>query len=140
MPNKQISAEDYIAIANMLGEYQHLVDAGDEVGWSSLFTEDGEFRGLPEEFGPPEMFRGKDGLKLIAKYTGSHGGMFRHHMGSFTVGYGDNEDEAYARYYILALNWSKQGAEKLDMFTPVTAHLVRTAEGWKVKSITMAPL
>lgn len=140
MENMRISVEDHVAIANLLGAYQHLVDAGDEEGWTSLFTEDGEFRGLPEEFGPPEMFRGKDGLRLIAQYTGSHGGMFRHHMGSLTISYGEHEDEAYARYYILALNWSKQGADKLDMFTPVTAHLLRTSDAWKVKSITMAPL
>src|ERR1044072_3805681 len=93
-----VTPEDYAAILNLMGAYQHLVDAGDEEGWAGLFTEDGAFLGLPAA--PPEAFVGREGLKAIPRMNlAQAGGRFRHNMLSFTARYGDTHDEAFASYY-----------------------------------------
>lgn len=141
MSLKLVSVEDYVAIINLMGAYQHLVDDGEEDKWVELFTEDGAFYGLPEAVGPPESFRGREGLKQIPRFAKQvFNGKYRHHMGSFFVEYGDNTDEAFARYYILASSWMVEQGGKMEMFALVKTHLVRVSGEWKIKSNTMTPL
>lgn len=141
MTAKQISTDDYVAIANLMGKYQHLVDEGDEEGWTDLFTENCAFYGLPEAVASPESLRTREGLKQIPRFAKQFfNGKYRHHLGSFTVDYGINEDEAFARYYILATSWLPEQAPKMEMFALVKTHLVRIDSEWKIKSNTMTPL
>lgn len=136
-----VSVEDYVAITNLMGLYQHLVDEGDEEGWTELFTEDGQFFGLPEEIAPAESLRGREGLKQIPRFSKQvFDGKFRHHIGSFTASYGSNNDEAFARYYMLATSWLASQGPKMEMFAVVKTHLVRINGEWKIKSNTMTPL
>ncbi len=136
MSFRPTSSDDYAAIANMIGAYQHLVDSGDEDGYADLFTEDGAFIGMPEEVGPPDSFRGREGLKRIPRLTmAAYGGKFRHHVGSLTVSYGETQDAAVARYYVLAATWLQ--GPKIEQVVLVTTQLVRTADGWKIKTNTM---
>jgi ketosteroid isomerase-like protein len=136
MSFRTTSSDDYAAIANMIGAYQHLVDSGDEDGYADLFTEDGAFLGMPEEVGPPDSFRGREGLKRIPRLTmAGYGGKFRHHVGSLTVSYGETQDAAVARYYVLAVTSLQE--PKIERVVLVTTQLVRTADGWKIKTNTM---
>ena len=134
MGSLDISTDDFVAISNLMGHYQFLVDAGDEEGWASLFTEDGAFFGLPGM----DPVEGREALKQIPKLAAQMGGKGRHLTGSFSVRYGDSRDEAFAQYYVLFLNWEDES--KLTLFADVRTHLVRVGDGWKIKSNTMKAL
>ncbi len=141
MSFKPVSLEDYCAITNMMGAYQHMVDSGDEEGYADLFTEDGAFIGMPEEVGPAESFRGREGLKRIPRLTlAFYGGKFRHHVGSFTVSYGDTKDAAVARYYVMAATCLEGKGPKIEQMVNVTTQLVKIGGGWKIKTNTMQSL
>lgn len=141
MALKLVSTDDYISIANLMGAYQHLVDEGDEEGWVDLFTEDGRFHGLPEAVAPADSLIGREGLKQIPRFSKQiFNGKYRHHMGSLTVAYGEHQDEAFARYYILATSWLPEQGPKMEMFALVETHLVKVDGEWKIKSNTMTPL
>jgi hypothetical protein len=141
MSFKPVSLEDYVAITNMMGAYQHMVDSGDEDGFADLFTDDGAFLGMPEKYAPVNSFRGRQGLKRIPRLTmAAYGGKFRHHVGSFTVSYGHTEDTAIARYYNLAATCVEGQGPKIEMVVDVTTQLVRTDGSWRIKTNTMKPL
>src|SRR5690349_3599799 len=74
MSGKLASTEDFVSIQNLMGLYQWCVDEGDEEGYSNLFCEDGAMLGLPEVMGPPESFRGREGLKRIPAMMAGFGG------------------------------------------------------------------
>jgi ketosteroid isomerase-like protein len=140
MALKLVSTEDFAALANLMGAYQHIVDAGDEQGYADLFTEDGAFLGLPEEVGPPDSFRGREGLKKIPRFAQAmFGGRYRHNMCSFSAHYGDSRDIAFARYYVLATTSIAGQSTKVDQVI-VNTHLVRIGGDWKIKSNRMTPL
>ena len=136
-----VSSEDYAAMLNLMGIYQHLVDAGDEEGWADLFTEDGAFLGLPEEVAPGGGVRGREGLKQVPRMNlASSGGYFRHNLCSFGARYGASRDEAFARYYMIGTASPPGQGTSVVMQVDVTTHLVRIGGAWKIKSNTMAML
>ncbi len=138
MALKPLSAEDFAAIVNLMGKYQHLVDDGDEEGWANLFTEDGAFLGLP---GVPDGFRGHEALKQVPRLNLANGkGGFRHNMCSFSAEYGDSRDEARARYYIIGTLSTPEAGTQVVLEVDVRTHLLRIGGEWKIKSNTMAKL
>jgi hypothetical protein len=138
MARKLVSPEDYAALLNLMGTYQHLVDSGDEDGWADLFTEDGAFLGMPEDAGPPDSFRGREGLKKVPRITfGNFGGKFRHNLCSFGAVYGDTRDEAFAQYYIVGTISTPAEGAKILIQVDVRTHLVRIGGEWKIKSNRM---
>src|SRR5271156_2454548 len=46
---RDISVQDFVAIQNLVGKYQWLVDGGDSEGWAALWTEDVAFSGATTE-------------------------------------------------------------------------------------------
>jgi len=58
--SSNITTDDYVAIQNVLGEYQWHVDDGDSDGWADLWTEDGAFIG-----GATEPFVRREELKKV---------------------------------------------------------------------------
>ena len=139
MPLKLVSADDFNALANLMGAYQHIVDSGDEESYADLFTADGAFLGLPEAFGPPESFRGREGLKQIPRFAAHYGGRYRHNMCSFSAEYGETKDVALVRYYVVATTSLPGEATKVDQVI-VNTHLVRIDGAWKIKSNRMTAL
>lgn len=136
-----VSPEDYAAIVNLMGIYQHLVDAGDEDGWADLFTEDGAFLGLPEAVAPGGGFTGREALKQVPRMNiASSGGRFRHNICSFGAQYGASPDEVFARYYMIGTVSPPGAGTSVAMQVDVTTHLVRQGDGWKIKSNRMAML
>jgi uncharacterized protein (TIGR02246 family) len=134
-----VTPEDYAAILNLMGAYQHLVDAGDEDGWADLFTEDGAFIGLPGA--PPEGYVGREGLKAIPRLNlAQAGGRFRHNLSSFTARYGDTHEEAFARYYMIGTVSPPGAGTSVVMQVDVATHLVRIDGAWKIKTNTMTAL
>lgn len=128
---KRASVEDFISILNLMGEYQFLVDEGDEEGWSSLFVEDGFFEGLPVPFS------GHEALKMIPRSTNAYAGKMRHLSGNYNIRYGDTTDEAFARFYSLVTTWVKGEGPKFFQMAICKAHLLRVDGEWKLKSNTI---
>jgi hypothetical protein len=128
--SKKISVEDHIAISNLMGKYQWLVDGGDSDGWADLFTPDGALIGAN-----PEPSRGREELKMVPKFVvDNFGDKMRHMTGSFYIEYGATTDEAYARFYNLVTTWVKSEGPKLFTMALSTAHVVRINGEWKIKS------
>jgi ketosteroid isomerase-like protein len=141
MTLKLVSSEDFIALSNLMGAYQHIVDGADEDAYADLFTEDGAFLGLPEAVGPPDSFRGREGLKKIPRFSQTHfAGMYRHNMCSFSAEYGDTKDVALVRYYVLATISVAGQAPTVAAQIIVNTHLIRIAGQWKIKSNRMTQL
>ncbi len=135
MSEKLVSAEDFAAILNIMGKYQHLVDDGDEDGWAGLFTEDGVFAGLPDEQGNPGVVEGYEALKSVPRLSMSQfGGSIRHNVCSFSAEYGATRDEVFARYYAIITNSVPAQGTSILVQVDVRTHLVRIGGGWKIKS------
>lgn len=136
-----ISAEDYTAIINLMGKYQHLVDDGDEAGWAELFTDDGAFLGMPGEDSCSDAYSGREGLMKIPRLNISRfGGRFRHNICSFSAEYGNNTEEVHARYYVIGiLSTAEQGSQVL-MQVDVRTHLLKAKGEWKIKTNHMTML
>ncbi len=132
MPEKKISVEDWVEIANLIGKYQWLIDDGDE-SWADLFVQDGAFL---SEAG--EGYRGHEALKNAALMIRDFGGMMRHSPGALWIEYGATPDEAFARFYNLVTTWEKEPA--FFNMALCKAHLVRIDGDWKIKTNTMKGL
>ena len=129
MSSKTISLEDDLAIRNLMGKYQWLVDGGSD-DWVNCFTPDGGFVG-----GLPEPYHGHARLKEIPKLVREHyQDKMRHHIGSFWTEYGNTKDEAYARYYALVTTWMKDQGPQFFQMSLCTVHLVRVNSEWKIKT------
>jgi ketosteroid isomerase-like protein len=140
MALKLVSSEDFAALSNFMGAYQHIVDGGDENAYADLFTEDGAFLGLPEAVGPPDSFCGREGLKKIPRFSQAlYAGKYRHNMCSFSAEYGDSQDVVFARYYVLATTSLPDQPPTVAQVI-VNTHLVRVSGGWKIKSNRMTML
>jgi hypothetical protein len=125
--SKNVSLEDFVAIQNLIGRYQWLVDSGDSEGWAGLWTEDGAFTG-----GATQPFIGREELKKVPAWvkTGWNGAL-RHLSGSFCVEYGAGKDEAVARYYNLVTTWN--GAQpKLSTMALSEMRLLRRNGEWMI--------
>jgi hypothetical protein len=128
----KITVEDWVDISNLLGKYQWLVDDGDEQGWSSLFTEDGFFEGLPPDY------HGREELKQIPRM--SFGGLSRHLPGSIWMEYGANQDEVFVRLYNLFSVWAPEQEPQFMQFALSRLHLLRIDGEWKIRSNTIKGL
>lgn len=132
---KNVSLEDFVAIQNLVGQYQWLVDGGDSEGWASLWTENGAFVG-----GAVESFVGHEQLERVPAWVkDGWGGGLRHLSGSFWIEYGATQDEAVARYYNLVTTWN--GPEpKLFTMALSEMQLVRRNLQWKIARNTVTNL
>jgi hypothetical protein len=127
-----ISVEDWVEIANLIGKYQWLVDAGDPK-WAELFTEDGAFLSQAGE-----GYRGREQLRAGAASTQTYfAGAMRHSPSAIHIGYGESRDEATARYYSLVTTWFAQPGPDFFNMALCTASLVRVGGDWKFKTNTM---
>ncbi len=125
----RISVEDHIAIQNLIGEYQWLVDGGDSEGWAQLWTVDGAFIG-----GATESFIGHAALKQVPTWVkSSWNGQLRHTTGSLFIRYGASVDEAVAKYYNLVTTWHEE-PPALFVCALSEMTLVRISGEWKIKS------
>jgi SnoaL-like domain len=132
---QSVSATDFIALQNIVGKYQWLVDGGDSEGWAALWTEDGAFSG-----GTAEPFIGHAALKQVPAWIkDGWAGAMRHHAGSIHIEYGASQDEAIVRYYSLVTVWNKPEPE-LFTFAIAQMRLLRLAGEWKIKSNTVTTL
>ena len=128
---KNITSDDYVAIQNLLGKYQWLVDEGDSEGWADLWVEDGVFTG------GSETRNGREELKNVPKQVDEgFKGRLRHHIGSFHAAYGSTTDEVHVNYYNLVTTWvATEGARFMTMALS-SIHLVRMNGAWKIRSNT----
>lgn len=134
-PAPQISVEDFVAIQNLIGEYQWCVDGGDAEGWADLFLEDGAFLG-----GVTEPVVGREALKAIPPWVQqTWGGRLRHTTGSMHMRYGESTDEVICRYYNLVTTWHEEPPQ-LFTFALSEMRLARRPEGWKIRSNTVENL
>jgi hypothetical protein len=132
---KDVSVEDFVALQNLVGRYQWLVDGGDSEGWASLWTEDGVFSG-----GATEPFAGHAALKKVPAWVKEGwGGGLRHQTGSLYAEYGSTTDEAIVHYYNLVTTWN-ESPPKLFTFAVSEMRLVRLSGRWKIKSNTITSL
>lgn len=133
--DKRVSVEDFVNIQNLMGEYQFLVDSGDDEGWTSLFVEDGFFAGLM-----PEPIVGREALKMITQSAAQYKGKLRHMTSNFHMRYGETSDEAFAKFYSFVTTWVKGEGPKMFQMAVCEAHLLRVDGDWMVKSNTMQGL
>jgi hypothetical protein len=125
--SKNVSVEDFVALQNLVGKYQWLVDSGDSEGWAALWTEDGAFVG-----GATEPFIGHEELKRVPAWVrDGWGGKLRHLTGSLYAEYGADENEAIVRYYNLVTTWNGE-VPKLFTLSVSQMRLVRRAGEWKI--------
>jgi hypothetical protein len=123
-----ISVEDHVAIQNLIGEYQWLVDDGDSEGWAALWTADGAFVG-----GATEPFVGHEALKGVPAWVkASWNGQLRHTTGSMFIRYGADQDEAIAKYYSLVTTWHEE-PPALFVCALSEMTLVRVDGRWKIR-------
>jgi len=120
---------DFVAIENLLGKYQWLVDEADCDGWAALFMEDGVF-----DSAFTGQYRGHARLREVPAATRD---MFqnkmRHQMGSLQMEYGADSDEVFVRYYNLVTTWMRDEGAKFFCMALYSTHLVRTGGEWKIK-------
>jgi len=131
-----ISAEDYVAIDDLLGRYCWLVDAGDEEGWAALWEDQGVFTGIA-----PEPIVGREALKAVPRDVRSIAdGKMRHFVGNLHCDYADDgKAVVIARYYNFVTSWMQGGA--LVCLASSTVTLGRTATGWLIRrndTVTLA--
>jgi ketosteroid isomerase-like protein len=133
--NPEISVEDFIAIQNLIGDYQWCVDGGDAEGWADLFLEDGAFLG-----GVTEPVVGRAALRTIPTWVlETWGGNLRHTTGSLHMRYGETTDAVIARYYSLVTNWNEDPPQLFTMSLS-EMRLVRRPSGWRIQSNTVRNL
>ena len=133
--SERIGAEDWTEIANVIGRYQWLLDGGEAEAWAGLFTPDGAVRGVGEEV------RGTAALKAAAAATfAGFRGRMRHAQSALWIEPGASREEAIARYYALVTTWPEGRPPELFNLGLCEVRLVRTAQGWKIRSNTITSL
>ena len=129
--------EDRNAIIDVVIKYATSIDAADWEGYASIFTDpvhiDFSEAGLPPSDFPREQFIGFAKQGLEAWDARQH--ISPHHV----VEFDDNDpDKAICRSYMYAQHYKKDapGGEFYLMRGSYDNHLVRTADGWKITSLT----
>jgi uncharacterized protein (TIGR02246 family) len=117
-----ISADDRLAILDLLARYCWLVDAGDGDGWAALWTEDGVFTGIPTPL------QGRDQLRRVPS------GRFRHMLSNVAIDAGPGDDAASAMAYSTILD---AGSGKLTSMGSARYGLVRVDREWRIKSLAV---
>ena len=130
----KVTTEDFVAIHQLVGEYQWQVDDGED-SWVNFWTEDGVFCG-----GATQVFTGHKELVEVPRWVkNSWGGLMRHQSGSFFVRYGDTNDVAIAKYYNFVSSWN-EAEPKMFTMALSTMTLVRQGDGWKIKRMDATQL
>jgi hypothetical protein len=128
--SKTVSLEDWVAIRNLLGKYQWLVDEGDSEGWANLFTPDGAFIG-----GLPDPHHGHEELKKIPKLVkDAFGNKLRHLSGNHYIEYGNSKDQAWAKFYSFVTTWIPEQGPQFFQFSLCNVELLRINGEWKIKA------
>jgi hypothetical protein len=134
-PAGDIAVEDWVEIANLIGQYQWLVDEGDPA-WADLFTEDGAFLSQAGQ-----GWRGRQALREAALSTQTYfAGAMRHSPSAIRIDYDGSRDEALARYYSLVSTWFAEPGPEFFNMALCTARLTRVGGDWKFRSNTMLGL
>jgi hypothetical protein len=129
-----IAVEDWVAIANLLAEYQWRLDGGDAEAWAALFTDDGAVLGAGDDV------RGRDALLAAARATfAGFGGRMRHSPNAMWIEYGASPNEAVARYYAFVTTWQEPGPELFNLGLCV-ARLRRVGGAWKIATNEISSL
>ena len=111
------SAEDHVAITDLLARYCLALDLDDVEGWVALFTPDADY----EVYG--RVFSGHGGLHKMM--TGAPGGL---HLGGAPVIEVLGPDRAGSRRNLLFVD-SGDGGSRNAVYTD---ELVRTPDGWRI--------
>ena len=123
----KVSTDDYVAIQQLIGEYQWRVDDGRD-DWIEFWCEDGVFEG-----GAAQVFRGHEELVQVPRWVkSSWDGAMRHQSGSIYIEHGDTVDTAIARYYNLVTSWN-EAEPKLFTLALSKMTLVRKGAEWKIQ-------
>ena len=121
----KVTVEDRLDAQDLLARYCLLLDEGDCEGWVALWEPDGVFIGTRRE-----AVRGHDELRSAAALTLAGG--IRHYLTNLACDYGDTRDDMIVRGYNLIISWLAEPT--LFGNAVVRYHLVRRADGWKIKS------
>jgi hypothetical protein len=111
------SAEDHVAISDLLARYCLTLDLDDVEGWVSLFTPDAGY----EVYG--RVFGGHEGLRKMM--AGAPGGL---HLGGPPVIDLLDDDRARSTRNLLFVNRG-DGNSRNAVYTD---ELVRTPDGWRI--------
>ena len=125
MSKEKVSVEDRLDAYDLLARYCLLIDEGDSEGWLALWEEDGVFVGTRNE-----AVCGHEGLRSAPAMNLAAG--IRHYMTNLACEYGATRDDMIVRGYNLIVSWLAE--PKLFGNAVVRYHLVRRANGWKIKS------
>jgi len=144
MPGRKLPIEDELDIRNMFARYGHLLDGGDARGWANLFTEDAKWTRVnspPRDLGgsglPAETVQGRGNLEQMAidVVQKRFRGLCRHQMTDVYIEGGDTPDTARRLSRALITDWTG-GPGILAMVGNYKLEFARTADGWRIKSIT----
>lgn len=125
MDTKKVSLQDWVDTYDLLARYCYFVDEGECEAWVDLWTEDGVFAGVM-----PEPVRGREALKQVPIWSISGGS--RHKLVNLIIEYGESKDEITVRCYNFITAWL--GDAKIGGMAVARYQLVRTGDGWKIKS------
>lgn len=139
----RLSLEDHHEIGQLYARYGRCVDGGDADAYIRLFTEDGSFartNAIVEGSGsglPPASFKGHAALhKLVVDLAAQFRGKMRHQLTDVFIEPGERDGEARGICYGLITDW-RDGSGKLSMHGTYRMSIVRTAQGWRFKDITL---
>ena len=124
-----LTAEDYVAIQQLVARYSHALDTGADNGYmyADLYTPDGNFG----------KTQGRDELAKLAR-GGRRGPMNVRNMGTFEV-IKPSPEGARGHVYMQAINFGerdKKTPTETDHFGRYEDVFVKTPDGWRFKSRT----
>ena len=130
---------DMLAVLEVIARYSHAADGDDPDAYAAVFTVDGAFVG---RVGQPDEIR-VEGREKLARFAGraiaNRGGRRnRHHQASTTiVSLGD--DTAETRSYLMVTTVAGGHAPVPVLTSIYEDHLVRTADGWRIRERRALP-
>jgi hypothetical protein len=145
MSDDQLPVVDELALRNLIARYAHFADAGDLDAFANLFVRDGTWtreNSPPTALGgsglPSETVVGHDGLKAMIENSiiKRFNRKFRHQMTDVLIERGGGPDEARGLCRALITDW-RDGPGKIAMCGAYTSTFVRTADGWRFKSVSV---
>ena len=133
----RLTPEDYVSVQQFWSDYCWAIDEGRSEEWAALWTEDGTFTGVA-----PEPLVGYESLLGFAKgvYSSNGNGNIRHMAGNLACEYGDSRDCVTARFYNYVTLWGGLPGAGSYVMALCEAVLLRSADGWKLRSNTVRPL
>ena len=142
---KFLPVEDERQILRLYALYCHTFNHGEVEAWAAIFAPDGAFTRLNAgatqhgNFGNPSGSTiGTEDLIALAKGRREmFKGMVRHQQTDMIIEPGDGPDHARGKSFILVTDW-RDGPGRLAALGDCAAEFVRTAVGWRFKSITLS--